>query len=258
VPRPVDTRVPAAIERARGERAVVDAKLDAYDTFVDRVRDVTTDAASGGAPTPVGTTVATGTNRGGCAAVRDAFDATVRDVAGVGDGESVFETMAAELGEELAVALAPTTGSALTPEFREQVVSGATDRRFQLRTMASALDRELSSLESAREDVETIREWLERADGTPLTALEYDELRARHERLDDYRARCERRARKRQALLDGSTGEHGRVGLEHRCLVDYLYEDLPVEHPVLDGVTTAVETCERCQRNVRAHLTRCV
>lgn len=254
----VDTRVPAAVERARAERATVDAKLNAYDTFVERVRDVATDAASGAAPTRVGTTLATGTSRSGCAAVRDAFDATVRDVAGVGDDESVFETMAAELGEELAVALAPTTGSALTPKFREQVASAATDRRFQLQTMASALDRELSSLESAREDFETIREWLERADGTPLTALDFDELRARHERLDDCLGRCERRARERQTFLDGSTGEHGRVGLEHRCLVDYLYEGLPVDHPVLDGVTTAVETCHRCQRNVRAHLTRCV
>jgi len=253
----VDTRIPPALERARSERSVVDAKLNAYDAFVDRVRDVTTEAASGGASTPAGTTLATGTNRGGCASVRDAFDATVRDVPGVGDGESVFETMAAELGDELAVALAPTTGSALTPEFREQVASAATDRRWQLRTMASALDREVASLEHAREDFAAIREWLERADGTPLTALDFDDLRARHERLDDCLARCERRARERQSFLDGSTSEHGQVGLEHRCLVDYLYDDLTVDHPVLDGVTTVVETCERCQRNVRAHLTRC-
>lgn len=254
----VETRIPAAIERARDEHATVDAKLTAYDTFVDRVRNVTTDAVSGGVSAPIGTTVATGTNRGGCAAVRDAFDATVRDVAGVADGESVFETMAGELGEELAVALAPTTKSALTPAFKEQVVSAATDRRFQLRTMASALDREVSSLENAGEVVETIQEWLKRADGTPLTALDFDDLRERHDRLDDCLGRCERQARKRQTLLDGSTGEHGRVGLEHRCLVDYLYEDLPVDYPVLDGVTAVVATCKRCQRNVRAHLTRCV
>lgn len=253
----VDTRVPAALERVRAERTVVEEKLAAYDAFVERTREVPTDAASGGTPSPVGTTLATGSRRGGgCGAVRDAFDATVRDAADV-DGESIFETLAAELGDDVAVALAPTTGSALTPEFRKQIVSAATDRRWQLRTMATALDREVSSLAAAREDFATVREWLERADGTPLTALDFDGLRERHERLDDCLSRCARRARERQSFLDGSTSEHGQVGLEHRALVGFLYEDFPVDHPVLSGVATATATCERCQRNVRAHLTRC-
>jgi hypothetical protein len=253
----LETRVPAALERARTERTVVDAKLTAYDDFVERVRDVTTDAASGGTATPVGTTLATGSQRGGgCAAIREAFDATVRDAADV-DDESVFETIAAELGDDVAVALAPTTGSALTPAFREQVVSAATDRRWQLRTMASALDREVASLSAAREDFEAIREWIETADDTPLTALGFEALRERHERLEECLDRCDRRARERQTFLDGSTSEHGQMGLEHRCLVDYLYEDFPVDHPVLSAVATATATCERCQRNVRAHLTRC-
>ncbi|WP_251342993.1 DUF7260 family protein [Haloplanus halophilus] len=254
----VETHVPAARERVADEREAVRAKLAAYDDFVDRVRDVSTGGTGGEAPSSVGTTLAATTRqRGGCAAVREAFDTTVRGVDGVDDDESVFETLAAELGEEIAVALAPTTGSALTPQYREQVIEAATDRRWQLRTMATALEREAAALDAASEAFAALREWLIEADETPLTALGFDDLRERHARLGDHIDRCEAQARERQAFLDGSTSEHAKVGLGHRCLVSFLYSDLPVEYPVLDGVATAVATCKRCRRNVRAQLTRC-
>ena len=252
-----ETHVPAASERVADEREAVAAKLTAYDTFVERLRDVSTDGVGGDAPGPVGTTLATTQQGGGCAAVREAFAATVRSAESVDDDESVFETLASELGEEVAVALAPTTGSAFTPQFREQVIEAATERRWQLRTMATALEREAAALDAASEAFATIRRWLERTDETPLTELDFDGLQRRHARLDDHLDRCAERARERQSFLDGSTSEHAHVGLGHRCLVSYLYEDLPVEYPVLDGVATLVATCERCQRNVRAHLTRC-
>jgi DNA-binding ferritin-like protein len=253
-----ETHVPAARERVDAEQVTVDAKVAAYETFVDRVRDVATDAGGGEAPGPVGTTLAATTRRsGGAAAVREAFEATVRSIEGVDDDASVFETLAAELGEEVAVALAPTTGATFTAQFRDQLIEAATERRWQLRTMATALEREAASLEAASEAFTAIREWLERADETPLRALGFDALQARHVRLDDHLDRCAERARDRQAFLDGSTSEHAKVGLGHRCLVAFLYEDLPVDYPVLDGVATLASTCERCQRNVRAHLTRC-
>ncbi|MFD1635017.1 DUF7260 family protein [Haloplanus ruber] len=253
----VETHVPAASARVAAEREAVAAKLTAYDSFVERLRDVSTDGVGGDAPGPVGTTLATTQQGGGCAAVREAFAATVRSVDGIDEDESVFETLAAELGEEVAVALAPTTGPALTPQFHEQVTEAATERQWQLRTMATALEREAAALDAAREEFTAIRRWLEQADETPLTALDFDGLRTRHARLGDHRDRCAERARERQSFLDGSTSEHAHVGLGHRCLVSYLYDDLAVEHPVLDGVATLVATCERCQRNVRAHLTRC-
>jgi hypothetical protein len=251
-----ETHTPAARERVATERDAVAAKLSAYDDFLARLRDVSTDGVGGDAPKPAGTTLVTTRRAGGCAAVREAFASTVRS-AGCVDGESVSETLATELGEEVALALAPTTGSALTPQFREQVVESATERRWQLRTMATALEREAAALDAATEDFAAVRRWLDRADGTPLVALDFDGLRRRHAHLDDHLDRCGERARERQSFLDGSTSEHAHAGLDHRCLVAYLYEDLPVAHPVLDGVATLVATCKRCQRNVRAHLTRC-
>jgi hypothetical protein len=253
----LQTPVPAAKTRVAAEREAVAAKLRAYEAFVDRVRDVPTGGTGGEAPGSVGSTLAATTRRGGCAAVREAFDATVREVEGVDASASVFETLAAELSEEVAVALAPTTGAALTPGCRSQVVEAASNRRWQLRTMATALEREAASLDAASEAFASTREWLVETDETPLTALDFDGLRDRHERLGDHLDRCEAVARERQGFLDGSTSEHAKVGLGHRCLAAFLYEELPVDHPVLSGVATVAATCRRCRRNVRAHLTRC-
>ncbi|MFC7174318.1 hypothetical protein ACFQL0_15195 [Haloplanus litoreus] len=155
------------------------------------------------------------------------------------------------------MALAPTTGSALTPQFKTRVIESATDRRWQLRTMATALEREAASLDAACEAFASVREWVIAADETPLTALDFDGLRKRHARLGDHLDRCEAVARERQEFLDGSTSEHGKVGLGHRYLVGYLYGELSVDYPVLSGAATTAATCRRCRRNVRAHLTRC-
>jgi hypothetical protein len=252
----LDTPVPAARTVVDDERDAVTAKLRAYDAFVDRVRDAPTGGTGGEAPGPVGPTLAATTRRDGCAAVREAFDATVRKTEGVDDTASVFETLAAELSEEVAMALAPTTGSALTPQCKTQVVESATDRRWQLRTMATALEREAASLDAASEAFASAREWLAAADEMPLTALGFDGLRDRHDHLGDHLDRCEAVARERQRFLDGSTSEHAKVGLGHRYLVGYLYEELSVDYPVLSGVATMAATCRRCRRNVRAHLTR--
>ncbi|MFB6101262.1 MAG: hypothetical protein ABEJ73_01705 [Haloplanus sp.] len=125
-----------------------------------------------------------------------------------------------------------------------------------MKTIAAELGEE-AALDDARAIFEAIRRWLERADETPLRALGFDALRERHARLDDHLERCETHARERQEFLGKVTSKHARTGLGHRCLAAYLYEAFPVDHPVLSGVATLTATCERCQRTVRAHLTRC-
>jgi hypothetical protein len=245
------------------EREAVSTKRSAYEAFLKRVRTVTPDArravaGAGATQAAAGTTThaASPDRDGGRAAIREAFAATVGEVEDVADG-STAAGLAGELGEAVAVALAPTTGSALTPAVKTQVAEAADDRRFQLHAMAQACERELTALEDAAETFEAVRDRLAAVAETPPRALGFDDLRTRHERLGDALERCESLARDRQAFLDGSTASHARAGLAHRELVSFLYADLPVDHPVLDGVGTAVSACRRHRRNVRAHLTRC-
>ncbi|EMA31325.1 DUF7260 family protein [Halobiforma nitratireducens] len=274
--------------RVEAERDATSAKLSAFDRFASGVDDVPTDSppaspadsgrtiGSPGAPTVrsgVGpTAMAVGSDATDRAsvdsrrAVRDLFAETVRprsvddvdvDVDADADGtEPLCVTLAEELGDDVAVALAPSTDRQFTPELKQGVLEAVDQRRAELETMRGALDTEATSLESTIETVEEIREWFRHADETPLLELGFDALRRRHEALADHRRRCRDRLDRRQEVLRETTVHGGAAGLEHRTLVTYLYGNLPSTYPVLTTVLCLLEQCRTAQRAVRDHLTR--
>lgn len=259
---PVNTYVREARPRVGAEREAVDAKAEAVDAFADRVADLSAE------PTPAttsGVTATGGTLRNrpaddGCRAVRRAFAETIRphsvvDVADA-DAEPLLETIREELSDSIAVALAPTTEASFSPGLKRAVVSAATARRVELTTLDRALEREGAFLDEAQSTVETVTDWLVDADETPLTDLGFDALRARHETLGTHRDRCSDLADRRQAFLRETTERNAQARIGHRKLVPYLYDDFPVDHPVLATVARLDSVCAGCQRTVRDHLVR--
>lgn len=259
---PVETYFDRARERVRAERGAVDAKLDALERFVDRVRELPPDRTG---TSSSGLTATTGVHRrasstttGNCQRVRAAFAETVRphSVDDVDDPESLLETVRAEFTETIAVALAPTTEASFTPELKATVLSEAETRRTEAGALDRALAREATQLDEASDVVDELLAWIADADETRLSAVDFDGLRRRHETLADYRGRCETLAEQRQAFLAGTTSNGVEAGIRHRELVPYLYRDFPVDHPLLATVARLDATCEDCQRTVRDHLTR--
>lgn len=257
----VDSHITTAQQCLRTEREAVDAKLAAFDEFVDRVSDVATE------PSPASSTALTTTSGvrqhagsgadAGCREVRTAFAETVRPHSVEdGEGESLLETIRAELGEQLAVALAPTTDASFTPTLRQGVLDEARARRAETETLDRVLARETQQLDDASALVEDVTAWLADVDETPLTALGFDALAGRQDTLASYRARCADLAERRQAFLDETTNRGVEVGVSHRSLCPYLYGDLVVDHPVLATVASLDAVSEDCQRAVREHLVR--
>jgi hypothetical protein len=258
---PIETHIHQARKRVTAEREAADAEVDAYDAFIDRVRDVPT------APTPSAPSGATATagalSRGGsstddrCRAVRNAFAETVRPHSVDEDGaDSLLETIRHELTASIAVALAPTTEPSFSPELKRVVVSVATTRRTESRVLCRALAREGGQLDSAAALVDDVTDWIDRADESPLRDLDFAALRQRHETLAGYRDRCDERAARRQEFLQGTTNQGVDVGVSHRQLVSSLSEGSPVEFPVLATMARLDAVCAQCQRAVRQHLVR--
>ncbi|RLM52534.1 hypothetical protein [Halorubrum sp. Atlit-28R] len=260
----VDTYVERARTRVRTEREALDAKRAAFEQFNRRVRSVSTD------PTPAASTSATavtGTERrvrsaddARCRDVRQAFEETVRphsldDVEGSGD-ESLLETVRSELTESIALALSPATDASFSPQLKRTVVAETTARRNEVVALEAALSREAAHLSDAADAVDAVTERIVDLDETPLTALGFEALEARHETLDELRSRCADLARRRQEFLTGTTNNGVEAGVSHRQLPPYLYRDFPVDHPVLSTVATLEATCDDCQRTVRRHLVR--
>lgn len=256
----IETHVERARQTAESERASFADERAAYEQFRRRAADLSTtelgDAGTLGPTGAVTTRTATETKDAGCQAVREAFAETVRpfSVEDVTD-EPLLATIRAELGDGVALALAPTTDTGFTARTREAVLAACRDRRQAIDATTAALDSEIDSLRAATAVIEEITEWLAATDETALSSLEFEGLADRHDRLSAFRTRCEQCLADRQELLGETTGRTPGADVTHGSLVRFCYQSFPVDYPVLSTVTRLYELLGDCQRVVRAHLT---
>lgn len=192
---PVITYIDRARERVQAEQATVDAKLEAFDAFIDRVEDLspepTPSAATGITATAGSLSSGTSPTEDRCQAVRMAFAETIRphSVTDVDEPESLLETIQNEFSDSIAVALAPPTETSFSPELKRTVVSAASTRRAEAEVLRQALDREEAQLRDAGDTVETVTTWIADAAESPLTDLGFEALQDRHETLTSHRKR---------------------------------------------------------------------
>lgn len=253
----VETHLNRAREHVESERANVADKHDAFGSFAERVSDL---SAGGPQVEQVGQAVTGGISARSVAhgtdqreQVRSAFAETVGQYTGA---DSVLASLQQELGGEVALALAPTTNASFTPQLQQQLLSRITAREQELVVTDSALKRELDSVDSHLETANSVVTWLVETDETPLSELGFSALRTRHERLDEFRQVCIERTESRQELLAATTSQSGQVGVSHRSLVESLYEDFPVDYPMLTTTSRLLDVCDEAQQAVRAHLVR--
>ncbi|WP_435184672.1 DUF7260 family protein [Halobellus sp. EA9] len=259
----VDTYVEQAQRRARSEQETVAEMRDAYETFIRRVQKQQpeqTPASMAGLTTAGGVTHLSvdASSADSCRTIRTAFAETIRphSVADVDEPESVLETIREEFTDAIAVALAPTTEASFSPELKQLVLAEAQSRQAEATALQKALEREEAHLGEADAAVDDIVAWIVDANERPLTDLGFDALQQRHKTLTDHRDRCEEVVRDRQEFLQKTTNNGVDAGVRHRSLMPYLYQDFPVDHPILATVATLNETCQKCQRTVRDHLVR--
>jgi hypothetical protein len=257
-----ETLIDRAQARIRAEEAALDAKRDAFETFGARVTNLQTDQTPSSVAGTVGAVGShdsldeSGSDR--CRTVRTAFAETVlpHSVVDVDESESLLETLREEFTPEIALALAPTTKTPFTADLKQAVLAGVRSRRSETVAVQEALSREAAALEAAATTVDGVVTWLVEANETPLTDLGFDTLARRHETLADHRDRCADVARSRQQFLSAKTAAGTDAVVRHRRLVPSLYQELPVDYPILATTTSLTETCRSCQRRVRANLVR--
>lgn len=260
------TALDDALERVSRERAVMRDMRTAFDQFESEVRQLSPASSGGharhvtdGGVTPLSNTVADagrGTDR--CRTVCELFAETVQphSTESVDGDEPVLETIRNELGEELALALAPTTGAGFDETVKQGILSATRQRQTELDAVTDALAAESESLRSAQKAVSSMGEWFESADSESLLSLDFTALRDRHETLVEFEERTETLLRDRQRHLHASTGANATVGVTHLSLAEYLYEAFASVYPVLSVLTRFLNCVRKSQRTVRDHLVR--
>jgi hypothetical protein len=256
----IETHIGRAQDRVEAEQAHVTDEQRAYDQFRTEVESLSVGPAGREPSSPAtaagAVSMSAPRQRGQTATeqVREAFDRTVRphSVEDVDREESLVETLRDVFGDSIALVLSPETPHRLTPQVKAGILSQVAERQREIQLMTDGLGREADSLQSARRDVDGVIDWLVDANETPLSQLGFAALQRRHERLAAHRATCETLLRDRQKRLQSADGP----GLDHRVLVNYLYQDFPVSYPVLSTVVRLADLLADCQRVVRNHLVR--
>jgi hypothetical protein len=257
------TAVHGALERVESEAEAVAARDRALETFARRVRDLpargparATAATPAAVPTVEEAQATAPADGTGCVAVREAFAETVapHSTADLADDEPLVETIAAELNEDVAVALAAETG--WTPALKSAVLEAVAARRHEADAVRDALETERETVAAAIDEVDGMLAWLQSTAEESLLQCDFETLRAKHDRLASFRERLETLTEDRQAQLSDSTNRYGPGGARYRTLVESVYSAGPIRYPLLSTATRLYGVCDGCQRTVRAHLIR--
>ena len=163
--------------------------------------------------------------------VRDAYRETVMSVPHYEEdyGQSLNDDIAEEFSPELASVLAAT--DSLTPPIQETLLTGCQRATKDRTTLFSALDREADSLQHTRETLEALHTTLNEMNQRPLAVWSTNDIISTYERLADLETKCDELAAERQAELRSQRIPGPNPTDEE--LNEYLYESLPVTHPVL-------------------------
>ncbi|MFC7073388.1 hypothetical protein ACFQJ7_00750 [Halovenus rubra] len=258
------TLVDKALSRVAEERTLLRNLQAAFNQFEQEVRQLST-APTGGSPrqmtdggvTPVSKAVgAAGSGTDRCQSVCEVFAERVKphSTEAVDGDEPVLETVRHELGDEVALALAPTTDTSYDKRVKQGILAASQQRRTEIEAMCNALDAEEVSVESARELVTVVEQFA--ADEEPLLSLSFRALQSQHEELAGYQDRIKNRLEQRQCHLHGSTGVDAKIGVTHLSLAEHLYSSFTSSYPVLSTLTQLCSCCQASQREVRDHLVR--
>jgi hypothetical protein len=250
-----ETEAHKALRTVEEEKQITSDKLTEIDRFRQKVRrmeatgDISNDGFRGAVGGAVNAVVSTMPGGPVCGDVIEAFEDTLNRCE---ESTGMETTMSGELGREIAALLLRDEEAELTSDLKGSVLHSVDERKSQLRVLKEALETEEESVRLTVELVESIDETL--ITEGDLISMGFDELRQRHGSLICLKEDCENRIQERQQTLSRTTKETSAAGLRHMSLVEYLYENLSAEHPVLSTLTEAMQACEENEYEVREHI----
>lgn len=253
--------VAAAVHLRRARSACEDerdrllAERRAFERFVRRVEEIEPVGATG-TTVQAGATASMSHSIGGeeLSAVEEAYRETVMSVDHYDEdyGESVRENMAAELGADVTTAV--LDGQRFHPQLKMAIMSKCTEAYETRTNVLDDIEAEVSELEGARSDVETVEGTLERLDNRSLLDKSFEELRADYADLCDLEAECESLLADRQETV--TAREPSPEPDEGHDFHAYLYDPLSVSYPVLSATLSTLSTVRSARRRVLDSLTR--
>ena len=189
------------------------------------------------------------------AQARQAYRETVMSVGHYEEeyGESLSENVSAEFGESVAIAL--EEAETFTPGLRQTLVDGAETARDRRNSLVRAIEQEEATLREAARTLSDVESDVESIEGGSTLSLSFEQLMDRWGHLYDLEQECETMLEERQETIRSGYGVPLRLD-GPISLQEYLYDSLPVTHPVLAEATRMLESVRAVQDSTSVALSR--
>lgn len=227
------------------------AEVDAFRTFEERVGELSPDGGTTvGRAAPVQAVAASGH---GLDTVREHYEETVMAVPHYEPeyGESYAKNVREELGPDIGALL--VGGQRFERHHKHAIVSTVRETRELREQLLEALEAERESLSALREPVCSLAEQIDSLDAARLDTDAYSQLDAYRSRLDVLETRCHELIERRQSE---TVTERRSLSLPI-CGPDiqtYVYNDLPVNYPVIATLTDLIDAAATTRANIEADL----
>jgi hypothetical protein len=240
----------AARRLVREERRVTERQQRGFEQFRRTVADVEpaspADAAGAtGSVSPGWTTGSAASVDTRCRRVRAAFEEQIMPHVD-DEATDVYETLAAELSGDIAVALASEGGgNQFTEPLRRAILEHVDQRLAESRVMVRALAQERTALDDAIGTLKAVSESIPAVDESVRILCADGELWERRTRIVSLEAEIDRAVRERQSTLDDVTATDIKAGISHDTVVEYLFADHDTTYPALDALARGARECRR-------------
>lgn len=262
---PTDVRVENTLSRAldaiRVERERTAAERDAFAEFGERVGELSPGVSAGESTSSVRPIAGGGYSSVSSAParaneleqVRKFYESTVMSVPHYETeyGESYAESVREELGPDVATLL--VDGQAFE-RHHKRAITEATAQSEELRErLVSALDAELDSVAQLRDPVCSVAADARSLESVDLGGEPDQLLDGYRSRLDVLETRCHELIERRQSEMV-SARRALSLPISGPDIPTYVYQDLPVNYPVISTLTRLIDTVATTRANVEAQL----
>ncbi|MDS0219781.1 hypothetical protein NDI54_00245 [Haloarcula sp. S1AR25-5A] len=246
-------RTEQALADVQREIDCIEAELTAFSRFRTRIVAIEpTVPAAGAVDASAGGVSALGAHQpkpdASLRAVRAAYRETVMAVPHFEAeyDDSLEANMSTEFGPELGTQIA--TGTRLTPQLYEALLTASEDARDERETLLPALERERESLQSVRNKLDDCERRAAALGSNARRTTEPARLDDIDDQLAEIESDCETVAATRQRQLH-SRSAAALSGIDGTSLVRYLYGDRSVTCPALADIVACLDTIRRHRRH---------
>jgi len=250
-----ETLIDEAQQLVIDERKAIADKLAALDRFAKGVTKISTETR----PSPTGSAVAGNflnsspmsvSNDDRICRVRSLFAETVQphSIADIGRSEPLLVTIQEEFNEEIALALSPSTNHQFTPQLQRAICSATERCKSDLRVMDKGLAIEEDDLEYVAELRKSLPDKLSAA--PDASEIHSTTLVNQYEKIEHCKRQCEQLTIDRQLTVHATINHSPEGNLSHSFLLDYIYQSLDVDYPVLSATIQLINHCETHQQTI--------